>query len=175
MTLVAPANLETVRFLFGSFRFGLWFVSGFLAVLKTGSVNRFPVRFSAFLFFGGRSPTRKTCFWDSQKKEKTLAQAAFQGHPLLTFRLGGRLRLKDVWLNLESAVGLGYRDTYFGVSAALWVGDLNLWDIFLFWTPVCAGVAPIHCPKRSMLVLKSRLGRPCLAFPWTAVDPHRPS
>ena len=49
LTLAAPANLETVRFLFGSVRFGLWFVSGFLAVLKTGSVNRFPVRFSAFL------------------------------------------------------------------------------------------------------------------------------
>ena len=44
-----PANLGTVRFLFGSVRFCLWFVSGFLAVLKTGSVNRFPVRFSTFL------------------------------------------------------------------------------------------------------------------------------
>ena len=44
-----PANLGTVRFLFGLVRFGLWFVSGFLAVLKTGSVNRFPVRFSTFL------------------------------------------------------------------------------------------------------------------------------
>ena len=47
-----PANLGAVRFLFGLVRFGLWFVSGFLAVLKTGSVNRFPVRFSTFLFSG---------------------------------------------------------------------------------------------------------------------------
>ena len=46
-----PANLGTVRFLFGLVRFGLWFVSGFRAVLKTGSVNRFPVRFSTFLLF----------------------------------------------------------------------------------------------------------------------------
>ena len=53
-----PANLGTVRFLFGLVRFGLWFVSGFLAVLRTGSVNRFPVRFSTL---GVTTHIHKTC------------------------------------------------------------------------------------------------------------------